>query len=149
MRNASTVLRPLVSEKSFRLAALGQYSFIVDRSATAADIRHAIELLYSVRVTSVRTMNIAGKFTRYKGYAGRRNHWKKAMITLAAGQSIDGFTAIASEETAPQKDPEKTAKRSRGSEAVSTKVRTGKAQKSKANEVTRSSSSGQSPKDVE
>jgi len=151
MRN-SIVFRPLISEKSFRLAAERQYSFVVDRSATASDIAHAIESLYSVKVTSVRTMNLSGKITRYKGYSGRRNHWKKAMVTLAEGQSIEGFTAIAADEDTHNHELEtKESKTSapRTKRGVSTTVRVPKAQKEKANETSRASSSGQSPKDVE
>lgn len=105
MRNHGTILAPVVSEKSFRLASLGQYTFVVDPTATASDVAHAIARLYDVSVTGVRTLKMRGKATRYKGVTGRRANWKKALVTLKSGQRIAGFevTETPKEEAVPAK----------------------------------------------
>ena len=110
MRSTGVILGPIVSEKSFKLAAEGQYTFNVEKSATAADVARAIEAMYNVNIVSIRTLNVDGKIKRYKGHTGRRNNWKKAIFTLKAGQRIAGFE-IPSEEAAPDaKKAEKTTK---------------------------------------
>lgn len=91
MRSPAIIRQPVVSEKSFRLAASGQYSFAVDRRATAADVAHAVERLYSVTVVGVRTLTVNGKLTRYRGHAGQQASWKKAIVALKPGDRIAGF----------------------------------------------------------
>lgn len=84
------VLRsPLVTEKTARANQENQYAFRVATTATKADIKAAVEQLFSVSVRSVQTLNIAGKTRRFRGVAGRRAAWKKAYVTLAEGQTID------------------------------------------------------------
>lgn len=68
-----------------------KFVFEVARDATKVDIRRAVEELYEVRVTSVRTMNCLGKPRRLRRQPGRRAHWKKAIVTLAEGETIDVF----------------------------------------------------------
>ncbi len=146
MRNTGIILKPVVSEKSFRLAGDRQYTFLVDPRATAADVAHAVSALYSVAVTSVRTLNRMGKLTRYKGVAGQRLHIKKAIVRLKAGQSIKGFE-VPVEPTV--EDPKKSGpKRTGKANDVTTTVRAPKGEVKKAQEINRSSSTGQSPKDV-
>ena len=57
--------------------------------ATKAEIKAAVEQLFNVKVASVRTINMDGKTKRFGAFTGRRNHWKKAYVTLAAGQDLD------------------------------------------------------------
>lgn len=84
------VLRsPLVTEKTARANQENQYAFRVATTATKADIKAAVEQLFSVNVKSVQTLNVAGKSRRFRGVAGRRADWKKAYVTLAEGQAID------------------------------------------------------------
>ena len=86
MRDPHNVLiRPVVSEKSYTLMDNNVYVFVVDPSATKIDVRHAVEQAFSVRVTSVNTLNRKG------GGMGHRSDTKRAIVTLAAGDSIDLF----------------------------------------------------------
>lgn len=87
------VRRPLVSEKSLLLAAKGWYTFVVDISTTKQTAARAIEKLYSVNVTNVRTMIMHGKQRRVgrKQKSVQKSDWKKALIQLKEGQSISAF----------------------------------------------------------
>ncbi|MCG8554928.1 MAG: 50S ribosomal protein L23 [Proteobacteria bacterium] len=85
------IKRPLVlTEKGNRLRETqNQYLFEVDRGANKIEIRSAVEALFNVKVKQVRTLNVRGKLRRMgRGYAKRRN-WKKALVSLAEGESID------------------------------------------------------------
>jgi large subunit ribosomal protein L23 len=87
-----TVLSPVVTEKSS--AAYGarkEYAFRVDPHATKPQIKAAIEELFKVTVTGVRTHVMPSKRRTYGRFAGRRPAWKKAVITLKEGDSIDVF----------------------------------------------------------
>ena len=77
MRKTGVILAPIVSEKSFRLAAVNQYTFVVANTATSSDVVHALRELFKVTPLSVRTLNITGKLTRYRNRAGQRNSWKR------------------------------------------------------------------------
>lgn len=103
MIKSGVILSPIVSEKSFRLAAAGQFTFRVDPRATAPTIAAAIAKIYGVTVTAIRTAHQAGKRTRYKGRAGSRSNVKKAIVTLKAGQRIAGFEVEQSKEKASDK----------------------------------------------
>jgi large subunit ribosomal protein L23 len=61
----------------------------VRRDADKADIRRAVELMFDVKVTNVRVVNVSGKAKRFGRSPGRRQDWKKAYVTLAEGQDID------------------------------------------------------------
>ncbi|WP_018872198.1 MULTISPECIES: 50S ribosomal protein L23 [unclassified Thioalkalivibrio] len=80
---------PVVSEKSTNAGEVGQYVFRVLPDADKAEIKAAIEKLFEVRVQQVRTLNQQGKNKRFGRQFGRRNHWKKAYVSLAEGESID------------------------------------------------------------
>lgn len=80
---------PMVTEKTARVNAINQYAFKVDTAATKEDIKSAVESLFGVTVLAVQTLNMSGKVRRFRGVAGRRNHWKKAYVTLAEGQTIE------------------------------------------------------------
>jgi large subunit ribosomal protein L23 len=93
-RLMKVLLAPVVSEKStFVGEKANQYVFRVLDDATKPEIRAAVELLFStkdkkVQVTGVRVANVRGKHKRSGRFAGRRRNWKKAYVSLAAGQDI-------------------------------------------------------------
>lgn len=86
------IVGPVVTEKSS--AAYGarkEYAFRVHADATKPQIRAAIESLFKVSVTGVRTMVVRAKRRSYGRYVGRRAAWKKAIVTLREGDAIDVF----------------------------------------------------------
>lgn len=86
-----SVLRaPHVSEKTARLQErANQYVFEVSQKATKADVKTAVEQLFSVKVEGVNLVNVKGKSKSFKFRTGRRGDWRKAYVRLADGQSID------------------------------------------------------------
>lgn len=83
---------PLLTEESnLQMATKNQYQFKVDPKANKQQIRDAIEKMFSVNVVSVNTMNYSGKDSsqRMRRNSGRRPNWKKAIITLRAGEKIE------------------------------------------------------------
>ena len=88
---AHVLVRSHISEKSSNLIALNQYVFEVNPAASKADIACAIKDLYGVRPRSVRTIRSSGKQMRYGKTGGTTKSWKKAMITLPEGKSIDVY----------------------------------------------------------
>lgn len=94
-RMYQTVLSPVVTEKATRLNELGQVTFRVALDATKPEIKAAVEGLFGVTVVAVNTVVVKGKTKRFKGRPGRRSDYKKAMVRLAPGQSIDLTTGLA------------------------------------------------------
>jgi large subunit ribosomal protein L23 len=96
MRNVSEILvRPMVTEKSHvQLDQHGAYTFVVANDANKIEIAYAIEKQFNVKVTDVRTMRYAGKMKRMGKWAGRKASWKKAVVTLAEGDSIEIFEGV-------------------------------------------------------
>jgi large subunit ribosomal protein L23 len=87
-----TIVRPIVTEKSSAaFQERGEYTFEVHPEANKTAIRQAIETLFGVKVTGVWTMQQRGKPRRMGGKAGLRPHWKKAIVTLRDGDSIEVF----------------------------------------------------------
>jgi len=86
------ILQPVVSEKSYDLVdANNQYTFIVDPRSNKTEIKQAIQTIFDVKVISVNTMNRQGKQKRTGLTLGRRKNTKRALVTLASGDSIDVF----------------------------------------------------------
>ena len=86
----SVLIAPHVTEKtSLAMQNHNQYTFRVRREATKGDIRKAIELMFDVKVAGVRVVNETGKRRRFGRSIGRTQDWKKAYVSLAAGQTID------------------------------------------------------------
>ncbi|MEE0654005.1 MAG: 50S ribosomal protein L23 [Bifidobacterium criceti] len=85
------ILKPVVSEKSYALSDMGQYTFVVAPDANKVQIKQAIEEIFKVKVTNVNTLNRAGKRTRTRTGYGRRANETRAIVTVAEGQSIDIF----------------------------------------------------------
>ena len=93
-RSYSIVHRPVITEKATLGSQYNQVTFRVDRDATKPEIKRAIEALFKVKVTAVNTVRIKGKKKRFRGRLGARSDYKKAIVTLAEGQSIDVATGV-------------------------------------------------------
>ena len=87
------IIRPVVSEKSYGLLDHGVYTFVVAPDANKVEIRQAIEAIFSVKVTKVNTLNRKGKrkLNRRSLTFGKRPDLKRAVVTLAEGETIDVF----------------------------------------------------------
>ena len=94
-RMYQTILSPLVTEKATLLSERNQVVFKVPLSATKPEIKAAVEGLFSVQVRAVNTLVVKGKTKRFRGRPGQRADWKKAIVQLAEGQSIDLTTGLA------------------------------------------------------
>jgi len=109
MRDAqSIIMRPLLTEKSARLRETGganeghaegdayaqQVVFEVARDANKVEIRSAVQALFKVTVTGVRTLVVRGKEKRVGRFSGRRPSWKKAFVTLKPGDNIEFFEGV-------------------------------------------------------
>ena len=91
----SVIRAPRVSEKTVRAQEVSnQYAFEVANDATKADIKTAVEKLFDVKVKGVNTLTQKGKTKRWKGKPYKRTDVKKAIVTLAAGQTIDITSGI-------------------------------------------------------
>ncbi len=93
------IIRPVLTEKmTAQGEKLGHYAFIVDRRANKLQIRQAVEDMYGVVVKSVNTINYMGKeksrYTKQGLLEGRTNHFKKAIVTLKEGDTIDFYSNI-------------------------------------------------------
>ena len=88
------IKRPLVTEKTTIAKEANKYHFEVDRRANKIEIGQAVEKLFKVKVVNVRTLNMAGKKKRVGRVMGRKRNWKKAIVTLAPGSSIEIFQKV-------------------------------------------------------
>ncbi len=93
------IIKPIITEKmTAQGEKLSRYGFIVSKNANKLQIKKAVKELYGVEVEEVNTMNYAGKyksrFTKSGLLAGRTNSYKKAIITLAKGETIDFYSNI-------------------------------------------------------
>jgi len=89
------IRKPLVTEKSnIGREEQGTATFAVDPRANKHEIRQAVEELFGVSVVRVRTLRQQGKLRRVGKNFGRRAHWKKAIVSLAEGQSIEFFEGV-------------------------------------------------------
>ena len=87
----SVIIRPVVSERSFSLMEQNKYTFEVARDANKYQIKDAVEELFSVHVVNVNTINVKPKKKRVRYVAGYTRQWKKAVVTVAEGESIEIF----------------------------------------------------------
>ena len=96
MRNIHQVIvRPLITEKSTdQLDRLQAYTFVVNCGANKIEISQAVETLFKVKVKDVRTMQYRGKERRVGRNVGRRAAWKKAVVTLREGDTIEIFEGV-------------------------------------------------------
>ncbi len=91
MNDYQIIIRPLITEKNTTLMEYNKYCFEVDRYASKPQIKNAIENIFDVAVINVRTMNVRGKKRRRGREYGYQRDWKKAIVTLAEGDTIDLF----------------------------------------------------------
>ena len=93
-RHYDVIRSPIITEKATRLSELNKVVFRVADDASKDEIAAAVEELFKVKVTKVNTLNVKGKTKRFRGVMGRRSDIKKAIVTLAEGQSIDITTGL-------------------------------------------------------
>lgn len=90
----STIISPVVTEKSTMAGEHGKYIFKVSTCACKSKVKEAVEAIFNVDVTKVNVINYDGKVKRFKNFQGRRDAFKKAIVTLKEGQSIDWASGI-------------------------------------------------------
>lgn len=88
------ITTPMVTEKSTLGSEHNQVTFRVPLTATKPEIKQAVELLFKVKVKAVNTLRQKGKVKRFRGIKGKRADYKKAMVSLADGESIDVTTGV-------------------------------------------------------
>ena len=93
-RHYDTILSPVITEKATYLSDQNKVVFQVAKDATKSEIADAIQELFKVTVVKVNTLVVKGKTKRWRGRPGRRSDVKKAIVTLAEGQSIDVATGL-------------------------------------------------------
>jgi large subunit ribosomal protein L23 len=92
----ATIVAPIITEKSTMAGEHGKYIFKVAVGSNKSKVKEAVEALFDVEVTKINVINYEGKVKRFKTFSGRRNAFKKAIVTLKEGQSLDlasGFKA--------------------------------------------------------
>lgn len=85
------ILRPIISEKSYDLINENRYTFEVAKQANKIEIGQAVEEIFGVTVLNVNTMNVSGKPKRVRFAKGTTRSWKKAIVTLREGETIEAF----------------------------------------------------------
>ncbi len=93
-RHFDTIVAPVITEKATLLSEHNKVVFRVADDASKDEIAAAVEALFNVKVTKVNTLNVKGKTKRFRGRLGKRSDVKKAIVTLAEGQSIDVTTGL-------------------------------------------------------
>ena len=93
-RALSIIQKPLMTEKSTNLNQFNQYSFIVSKDSNTFEIKSAIEKIFKVKVMKINTLILRGKLKSFKGSSGYRKDSKKAIVTLAEGNTIDSSLDI-------------------------------------------------------
>ena len=88
------LLKPVVTEKSTLGVENNQVTFKVALNATKPDIKEAVETIFGVKVNAVNTLRQQGKVKRFRGVTGKRPDYKKAIVTLAEGETIDITTGV-------------------------------------------------------
>lgn len=86
--------QPVISEKSFAMTEGGKYVFMVNPGATKTEIAQAIEKAFKVHVTAVNTVIVKGKTKRFGKIFGKRSDYKKAIVTVGSGETIEDFKGI-------------------------------------------------------
>ena len=94
LRHYDVIVSPAITEKSTITSENNQVVFNVAKKASKPEIKAAVEALFGVKVTAVNTLVRKGKIKRFRGTIGRQSDVKKAIVTLADGQSIDVATGL-------------------------------------------------------
>ena len=87
------IIRPIITEHSYDMIEKNKYTFEVARDANKIEIGKAVEELFGVTVKKVNTMNVKPKKKRVRWVPGYTRHWKKAMVTIAEGETIEIFAS--------------------------------------------------------
>lgn len=87
------IIRPIITEHSYDMIEKNKYTFEVARDANKVEIAKAVEEIFDVHVKKVNTLNVKPKRKRMRYVAGLTRHWKKAMVTIADGQTIEIFAS--------------------------------------------------------
>ncbi|MFA5270230.1 MAG: 50S ribosomal protein L23 [Patescibacteria group bacterium] len=93
------IKHPVISEKSIQQGSVNKYAFVVDQRANAYQVKAAVEKFFKVKVTKVNMINVAGKPKRMGRRKITRANWRKAIVTLAPGQSIKLFEETAKDDS--------------------------------------------------
>lgn len=93
MQARDILIRPLITERTTQLMGEGKYVFVVDKKANKIEIAKAVAEIFKVKVVSVNTANVTGKKKRVGRTVGKRPDYKKAIVKLAAGETIEFFGA--------------------------------------------------------
>jgi len=88
------IVAPVITEKATQGSEHGQVTFKVRDNATKPQIKAAVESVFGVKVKAVNTLNVVGKAKRFRGKLGQRSGYKKAIVTLVPGSTIDVTTGI-------------------------------------------------------
>ena len=88
-KSYQVILKPLVTEKATQMSEYNKMVFAVPLSASKLEVKSSIEKIFSVKVKTVNTIVLKGKLKRFKGILGKRSNLKKAIVTLAPGNTID------------------------------------------------------------
>ncbi|TAL51139.1 50S ribosomal protein L23 [Patescibacteria group bacterium] len=91
---SDVIVKPLVSEKTANLAGANQYVFVVRKDANRVQVRSAVKAMYGVSPLSVNILNVRGKIVRFGRRSGSRSDWKKAIVTLPKGQTINVYEGV-------------------------------------------------------
>ena len=94
IKSLNIIKKPLLTEKSTNLNQYNQYSFIVNLHSNSNEIKKAIEKIFKVKVTKINTSIMRGKLKSFKGKIGYKKDYKKAIVTLAEGNTIDSSLEI-------------------------------------------------------
>ncbi|MBD8650140.1 50S ribosomal protein L23 [Rhizobium sp. CFBP 13726] len=94
IRHYDVIVSPSITEKSTLVSEYNQIVFNVAKTASKPEIKAAVEALFGVKVTAVNTLVRKGKVKRFKGFIGKQKDVKKAVVTLAEGQTIDITTGL-------------------------------------------------------
>ena len=92
LHHRDVLLAPVVSEKTYSLLDENKYTFLVHPDANKTEIKIAVEKVFGVKVTAVNTINRKGKVRRTRNGVGKRKDTKRAIVSVAVGQSIDIFS---------------------------------------------------------
>ena len=87
------LIRPLITEKSTQLMEEGKYVFVVAKKANKIEIAKAVAEVFNVKVANVNTVNVSGKMKRMGRFVGKRSDYKKAIVKLTPGETIEFFQA--------------------------------------------------------
>ncbi|SHO67583.1 large subunit ribosomal protein L23 [Pseudoxanthobacter soli DSM 19599] len=94
LKHYDVIVAPVITEKATVLSEQNKVVFKVAKTATKPEIKAAVEALFGVKVTAVNTLVRKGKVKRFRGVVGQQSDVKKAIVTLAEGQSIDVTTGL-------------------------------------------------------